>query len=96
MFGNINNYIQKRNKENRTSIDYVGTTDFFQDVKDVRLAVKQNNKMLRRVGMPTVSVKVEPRLGSCNPAAEKYAGKKGAYIRIEDGDRFDIYLKSNF
>ena len=96
MIGNINDYIKKMNKENRTSADYVGTTYFLGDIKDIQLAVKQNNKMLRRVGMPTVSVKIEPRLGKFNPAAHKYSGKRGAYIHLEDGERFDIYLKANF
>lgn len=91
----INDYISLRNLKGRESFDYAGTTEDARDVQIVRDYVKSTNKMLRRVGMPTVTVKVGTRLGKENPNAWKYSGVSGPYIRMEDAQRFDIYLKTN-
>ena len=81
--------------EGRTSLDYAGTTSSIKNIRDVQRQIRDANKMYRRVGMPTVSVKVAPRLGEGNPNAYKYSGIQGPYIRIEDAKRFDVYLKAN-
>ena len=45
--------------------------------------------------MPTASVKINTRLGLNSPNAWKYEGEKAPYIKIDDAERFDIYLKTN-
>lgn len=54
----------------------------------VRNTVKVSNKA---VGTK-LSVKCHGRLGTNNPNAVKYAGKRTSTIKLEDASRWDVYL----
>ena len=90
----INDYVDNSSKDRRVSARYLGTTEYLSDVQEVQEYIRNTNKMLRRVGMPTVSVKIGTRLGRDNPHAEDIA--PGQWVPMDIAERFDVYLKENF
>ena len=95
MTNNIKEYLTPDLAHNHTSADFIGTTNFRSDLVEIRSAIKETNKLLRRANVQTISVRIKGRLGNDNINAHKYAGKRGAYIRLDDAERYDVYLITN-
>lgn len=90
----ISELVDNSSKNDRLSVNYLGTTEDIQDVRLIQEYVRNTNKMNRRVGMPTFSVKIGTRLGRNNPRSDEVL--PGSWVPMDIAERFDVYLKANW